>query len=550
MPYEHHQNGIIERTNRTISEMARTCNLNTPFERLGKKKPQLEMLCVFGAKSYLYEHNFRKNFSPRVTVGYHLGVSEDLKGWLIWVPEKKKVMKAASVVFDESTFFTDNRQVGGALNSIQVRNLFDTSMIDEFNWQDKSLLISTSDANLHVSIPSDYKEAMVSIDKVHWNAAIYEEIGSMRDENVFETIDLKEALKEVPHQSILSTKWVFTKKPDCYKARLVARGFRQIHWINYDETFAPTPTFSSLRLLFSDAALKRWSIRTFDVKVAFLHSLIDKPVYLWPPMGMEIPKFKVLKLRKALYGTRQAARCWWMHLKNILLKIGFKSNGEDPSTYTLDHNGEQVILWIHVDDGALTASSVNLINWISNQLNEYLKIKWDERIKGLVGISNNETDEGFKFSQHELIEKIINLSPSNIISKSPLPTNCQLESNFSCRNMDKPYLKRIGMLLYVAQASRPDIAYAVNYLARFSLSTDDSHWEAMNHLIAYLQNTKNMGIVISKKNKSLEMNCFVDANWGGEGNRSTHGYLVMHGMNPIAWQSKRQTTIASSTAQA
>ncbi|MBW0521218.1 hypothetical protein O181_060933 [Austropuccinia psidii MF-1] len=45
------------------------------------------------------------------------------------------------------------------------------------------------------------------------------------------------------------------------------------------------------------------------------------------------------------------------------------------------------------------------------------------------------------------------------------------------------------------------------------------------------------------------MRCFVDANWGGEGNQSTHGYIILHGINPIGWQSKRQTTIASSTAQ-
>ncbi|MBW0506564.1 hypothetical protein O181_046279 [Austropuccinia psidii MF-1] len=122
--------------------------------------------------------------------------------------------------------------------------------------------------------------------------------------------------------------------------------------------------------------------------------------------------------------------------------------------------------------------------------------------------------------------------------------NCQLVSNSSLSTMDKPYLKRIGILLYIAQASRPDIAYAVNYLARFSLGTDQSHWTALEHLIAYLRGTKDMGILINKNNKSRNFECFVDANWGGEGNRSTHG------VNPIAWQSKRQTTIAPSTAQA
>ncbi|MBW0515133.1 hypothetical protein O181_054848 [Austropuccinia psidii MF-1] len=59
-----------------------------------------------------------------------------------------------------------------------------------------------------------------------------------------------------------------------------------------------------------------------------------------------------------------------------------------------------------------------------------------------------------------------------------------------------------------------------------------------------------MGIRIDKANTSLEFECYVDASWGGEGNRSTHGYIILHGSNPIAWQSKSQTTIASSAAQA
>ncbi|MBW0462666.1 hypothetical protein O181_002381 [Austropuccinia psidii MF-1] len=103
---------------------------------------------------------------------------------------------------------------------------------------------------------------------------------------------------------------------------------------------------------------------------------------------------------------------------------------------------------------------------------------------------------------------------------------------------------------YIAQASRPDICHAVNYLARFSMGTDQSHWNALEHLIAYMRATRNMGILIAANNQSSELKCYVDTNWGGEGDHSTHGYLIMHGKNPISWQSKRQTTVASSTAQA
>ncbi|MBW0540441.1 hypothetical protein O181_080156 [Austropuccinia psidii MF-1] len=578
MPYEHHQNGRIERTNRTISEMACTSliaaklpsflwpwafrhavwifnrylhadSTMTPFEALGKKRPSLELLRVFGAKSYRYNHNFKKDFSPRATIGYHIGISEDSKGWLFCVPTRKGIIKSASVSFDESTFY-DYKAIDNNISSIQIHDLFDNSMVKELNLQDKSTADALNITGLHLLVPSNYREAMVSINKTDWVGAIDEEIGSMVTEKVFTPSDLHDALKEVPHQSILGTKWVFTKKPDRFKARLVARGFRQIPGINYDETFAPTPTFNSLQLLFSTACLKNWKICTFDVKVAFLHSIIDKPVYVWPPMGMNIPKNKVLKLNKALYGTKQASRCWWLHLKAILHQIGFTDNKEDASTYTLNRDGEQAILWVHVDDGAITASSDKLMNDLTERLNSHLKIKWNNAVSNLVGISLEETEVGFKFSQPDLIDKLTNLVPSKIIAKTPLPPGCQLELNFSQSEMDKPYLKRIGILLYIAQGSRPDIAFAVNYLARFSLHTDKSHWQALEHLIAYLRGTRNMGIMISKSNSSLEMKCFVDANWGGEGNRSTHGYIMFHGINPIGWQSKRQVTIASSTAQA
>ncbi|MBW0573649.1 hypothetical protein O181_113364 [Austropuccinia psidii MF-1] len=385
-------------------------------------------------------------------------------------------------------------------------------MIKEMNNQDKLITAISKDTDPEVILPTSYREAIKSADRDQWMAAIKDELNGMIEENVFQQVELKQALAEVLHESILSTKWVFVKKPERYKARLVARGFKQIYGINYEETFAPTPTFNALRLLFSTACLKKWPIKTFDVKVAFLHSLIDKPVYVWYPQGSQ-------------------------------------QNDEDMSTYILSKGDHQAILWILVDDGAITASSDKLMLELMESLNSKLKIKWDIVISGLVGIAIEKVNEGFKFYQPELIDKLIHLTESNVATKSPLPIGCKLESNAS-REMDKPYLQRIGILLYIPQASHLDISYAVNYLARFSMGTDRSHWLALEHLIWYIRGTRRMGILIANGNKSSEMKCYVDADWGGEGDCSTHGYLVMHGKNPISWQSKRQTTVASSTAQA
>ncbi|MBW0491790.1 hypothetical protein O181_031505 [Austropuccinia psidii MF-1] len=156
------------------------------------------------------------------------------------------------------------------------------------------------------------------------------------------------------------------------------------------------------------------------------------------------------------------------------------------------------ILWIHVNDGAITSSSNKLLLTICNRLNKALKIKWDDQINGLVGLEIMQHRKGLLISQPKLIHKLINLSYSNITAKSPLPHNCSLISN-KAKHMDIPYLKRIGILLYIAQGSRPNITYAVNYLVRFSLGTDSSHWEALEHLIAYLCYTINIGIYINNE---------------------------------------------------
>ncbi|MBW0535087.1 hypothetical protein O181_074802 [Austropuccinia psidii MF-1] len=476
MPYEHHQNRKIERTNRTISEIARTSiiaaglpvtiwpwafkhavwifNLTlhadehkTPYEIISGKKPSLHLLPVFGAKSYIHHHLFKKDLSPRGFEGYHMGIAPDSKGWLFWVPSKNSIIKSASAKIDESTFYEKH-----SISTIQALNIVDDSMIKEMDSQDKMISSLNSSCNISNILPMTYKESFESRDIVKWKAAINDELSSMNSEKVFTIVNLKEALKNVPRESILSSKWVFVKKnkPKRYKARLVARGFRQIQGINFEETFASTGTFNALRLLFSNATLMGWKIKTFDVKVTFLHSFIDKPVYMWPPQGLSIPKNHLVTLEKALYGTKQAARCWWMHLKRILLEIGFVANKEDPSTYSFENKEGKALLWIHVDDGALTTSSDTLMTYLISKLDTKLKIKWDQEVTKIVGLMIEKRPNGYKFHQKELIEKLTLLNPSNITALSPLPHNCKLELR-KASQMDKEYLKQIGILLYIAQ---------------------------------------------------------------------------------------------------
>ncbi|MBW0473090.1 hypothetical protein O181_012805 [Austropuccinia psidii MF-1] len=128
---------------------------------------------------------------------------------------------------------------------------------------------------------------------------------------------------------VLGTRWVFTLKTNPKgevirnKAKLVVQGHLKIKEINFEETFALTPTFATLRSIFEIASEYKWKITTFDVTTAYLHSKIDEDIYVQPPPGITAKEIKVWKQNKALCGLKQARCCWWLHLKMILRTSGY-----------------------------------------------------------------------------------------------------------------------------------------------------------------------------------------------------------------------------------
>ena len=96
------------------------------------------------------------------------------------------------------------------------------------------------------------------------------------------------------------------------KARLVAKGYAQTYGLDYSETFSPVAKLTSVRLLVSLAATYHWDLHQLDVKNAFLNGSLTEEVYMQQPEGFEHekhPKY-VCRLRKAIYGLKQAPHAW------------------------------------------------------------------------------------------------------------------------------------------------------------------------------------------------------------------------------------------------
>jgi hypothetical protein len=187
--------------------------------------------------------------------------------------------------------------------------------------------------NIVDTIPSHYNQALRSKKASGWIEAIQNELDAMRRLDVWEVVDRTPSMKTV------GTTWVFKKKKDCdanivFKARLCAQGFSQTHGVDYSRTFAPTGRLNSLRALISYAATNDLDFQQLDVKTAFLNADLEEEVFLSIPQGVDEDKqARCLRLKKAIYGLKQAPLAWYNQLSNWLLSVGFKSAMSDPCVF-------------------------------------------------------------------------------------------------------------------------------------------------------------------------------------------------------------------------
>jgi hypothetical protein len=219
--------------------------------------------------------------------------------------------------------------------------------------------------------------------------------------------------------------------------------------------------------------------------------------------------------------------------------------------YCLKEKRTPAVIWVLVDNGIVTGLDEAMIKRLKEMLKLSIKIKWSEGLESIVGLSINCSPDGFHLTQLGLVNKILEEQwDGTALARAPFPTEALPETNKGEGIDPTGYLHVIGCLNYLAVATRPDIAFAVNFLARFSQRPSTTHWRFLKHLINYLANTQTVCLSLCPAKGLSPLTCFVDASWAGEKSRSTHGFIVFCFGCPVAWTSRRLATIALSTAHA
>ena len=123
-----------------------------------------------------------------------------------------------------------------------------------------------------------------------------------------------------------------------------------MHGIDYDETFAPVAKMDSIQLALAITAFKGWEVHQMDVKNALLHDDLSKEIYMEQPQGFMQDSSLVHRLKKYLYGLKQALRAWYANMYSYLLLQTFVHFKSDPNVYMLRMVDSLLLLVLYVDD--------------------------------------------------------------------------------------------------------------------------------------------------------------------------------------------------------
>ena len=181
-----------------------------------------------------------------------------------------------------------------------------------------------------------------------WKPAMDDEMKSQKDNKTWIIV----ARTSVPAgKRVLQCKWVFKIKCDAdgnpvrYKARLCAKGYQQRPGVDYFDTFAPVISYKTLRLLLTIAAVYDYEIKQIDVVTAFLNAPMNEEVYMELPDGYGSDG-NVVRLLRAIYGTKQAPHSWNDTVDKQMKACGFNRLRSDACVYVKN----KIIIGVFVDD--------------------------------------------------------------------------------------------------------------------------------------------------------------------------------------------------------
>lgn len=424
----------------------------------------------------------------------------------------------------------------------------------------------------NIPIPKGYRQAITSEHSAYWTDAINKELGGLLSRGTWTYV----LVADLPRgANIMRCHYVFTVKRksdgsiEKFKARLVADGNTQRYGVDFNRIFSTVVKSSTLRLLLSVAAAYDFDLHQVDITQAYLQATVTEDLYMSVPPGVH-PFDKsnrpiCCKLQRTLYGLRQSGREWGELLASFLLDFGYTRSPIDTCLFTLGQKTSLLWVAIYVDDILVLSNDKALRLRFMDALTKRFPTEDKGELQWLLGlaVTRDRSQRTLSLSQELFVSDITQRFASHISAGHTRRYDAPMQEGLLLDGADSPimgspefdalapqravYPSIVGAILWLANMTRPDIAFAASQLARFLSNPGMTHYHAALRVLVYLDNTRARCLDF-KPNLKYTLDAYVDSNWATKFS-CTGAFFFFFGC-PIFWISKLQRSVSLSSAEA
>jgi hypothetical protein len=296
----------------------------------------------------------------------------------------------------------------------------------------------------------------------------------------------------------------------------------------------------------------------------YLYGSLDSDIYMKVPYGIDVPNPKAkhnmycVKLHKSLYGLKQSGRMWYNRLSEFLLHKGYTKNDDCSCVFIKRSKVGFCVISVYDDDLNIIGNKLD-IDEAHHHLTTKFEIKDLGKTKFCLGLQLEHLPSRILVHQSTYTQKVLEKFNMNMFypSKTPMVVrSLDLEKDlFRPRDDEEQilgpefsYLSAIGALMYFANNTRPDIAFAVNLIARHNCAPTKRHFVGIQNIFLYLNGTKDIGLFY-KRNNDPSLIGYTDASYLSDphNGKSQTGFIFLQGGTIISWKSSKQTLVTTST---